>query len=71
MNERWRKKKTWQSAGIVLTALWFTFVAMASRGDTSHPLVDYIFLVPLGMWLVIVVATRILRIDEPERGPDG
>ena len=67
----WRNKKTWNSVGLVLTALWFTYVAIASGGNMSHPLFDYIFLAPLGLWLVIVVATRILRIGEPDRGPDG
>ena len=71
MNPSWRNKKTWNGAGLILTAAWFTYLAMASRGDASHPAVDFIFLAPLGLWLVIVVATRLLGVGEPERGPDG
>ena len=71
MNPRWRNKKTWNKAGVIFTVAWFTYVAVETRGNTSHPLFDLIFLVPLGVWIVIVAAARILRIREPGRGPDA
>ncbi len=70
MAPNWRDKKTWNLAGYLLTAAWIGYVALKSGGDPGHPLVDYIFLVPIGLWVVIILATRMLGRGGPPRRPE-
>ncbi len=71
MAANWRDKKTWNMAGYVLTAAWIGYVALNSGGDPGHPLVDFIFLVPIVLWLVIIVATRLLGVGRRPPGPEA
>jgi len=59
-----KKRSFWNRLGYVLTAGWIGFVLLATNGDGSAPLFNTIFLVPLGLWLVIVIVRR--RFEEPE-----
>jgi hypothetical protein len=71
MAANWRDKKTWNVAGYALTAAWIGYVALKSGGDPAHPLFDFIFLVPIALWLVIIVATRLLGAGRPPPGPEA
>ena len=50
----WRDKRSWHLAGIVLTAIWLTGIALKTGGDPAHPLFRYIFIVPLVGWLLLL-----------------
>ena len=47
-------------AGYVLTAGWIGFILAASGGDSSHPLFDYIFIVPLAGWIIGMLIARVV-----------
>ncbi|MDP6709515.1 MAG: hypothetical protein QF893_24510 [Alphaproteobacteria bacterium] len=57
---RWRDKRSWHLAGIILTAAWLTYVAIRTGGDPTHPLFDFIFIVPLIAWLLLVLLGNLL-----------
>ena len=38
MKTDWRRKKTWDAAGLVLTIAWFAYFAIATGADLAHPL---------------------------------
>ena len=65
----WRDRASWNRAGWVLTALWAIYVVEATRGDSSHPLFRFVFLVPLALWAVLIVARRALLGAEPKTAP--
>jgi|GEM_PF-667635 len=46
--------------GYVLTAGWIGFILAASGGDSSHPLFDYIFIVPLAGWIIGMLIARVV-----------
>jgi hypothetical protein len=46
--------------GYLLTAGWVGFILAASGGDSSHPLFDYIFVVPLAGWIIGMLVARII-----------
>ncbi|MBO6806195.1 hypothetical protein [Thalassospira sp.] len=46
--------------GYVLTAGWVGFILAASGGDSSHPLFDYIFIVPLAGWIIGMLIARVV-----------
>lgn len=49
-NIDWRGRRLWQGIGYFASAAWMVYVLTASGGDIEHPLFDYIFVVPIGMW---------------------
>jgi hypothetical protein len=65
----WRNPRTWQAVGIVATGIWLSFVAMSTDFDPAHPLFDYIFIVPIAGWLVILLVTRRLGRRPPDDTP--
>jgi hypothetical protein len=46
--------------GYLLTAGWVGFILAASGGDSSHPLFDYIFIVPLVGWIIGMLVARVI-----------
>jgi len=58
---RWRDKRSWHLAGLILTAAWLTYVAIRTGGDPSHPLFNFIFIVPLVAWLLLVLLGHLLQ----------
>jgi len=46
--------------GYLLTTAWVGFILAASGGDSSHPLFDYIFVVPLAGWIIGMIIARII-----------
>ncbi|NIY75688.1 hypothetical protein HED22_08540 [Thalassospira sp. HF15] len=46
--------------GYILTAGWIGFVLAASGGESSHPLFDYIFIVPLAGWIIGMLVARFI-----------
>lgn len=64
----WRERTTWVRAGWLATALWVIYVLEASRLDRSHPLFNYIFLVPLAGWTLALVLERLVRGRKPKPG---
>ena len=66
----WRSRKFWIRAGWISTVLWVLLVLAISKGDSSHPIRDYIFLVPLAGWIIgLFVAHLIKRRFGPETDP--
>ncbi len=62
-NIDWRGRRLWQGIGYFASAAWMVYVLSASGGDIEHPLFDYIFVVPIGMWAVgLAVAWAIRKI---------
>lgn len=57
----WRNRRNWHLAGVILTALWLTAVAVRTGGDPQHPLFTYIFIVPLVGWLLLLVVTTLIE----------
>jgi len=60
-----KNRSFWNRLGYILTALWIAFVILATEGDSEAPLFNTIFLVPLGLWLVIIVLRRHFEDPEP------
>jgi hypothetical protein len=58
---RWRDKRSWHLAGLILTAAWLTYVGIQTGGDPGHPLFDFIFIVPLVAWLLLVLLGNLLE----------
>jgi len=46
--------------GYLLTAGWVGIILAASGGDSSHPLFDYIFIVPLAGWIIGMLVARVI-----------
>ena len=66
---------TWRRAGWIATVLWVIYVYETTKGDPAHPLFNYIFLVPLSLWLFFILARRLMRERAPppdanKPGPD-
>lgn len=57
----WRSKRSWHLAGVILTALWLTGVAIRTGGDPEHPLFTFIFIVPLVGWLILLGLTHLIE----------
>jgi hypothetical protein len=56
---------TWRRAGWIATVLWVIYVYETTKGDPAHPLFNYIFLVPLSLWAIFILAARLLRDRTP------
>ena len=69
MDHRHPGRSRWRTVGFYLTAAWLLLVAAVSGGDRSHPLFDYIFIVPLAGWIAAVLVNRInqRRRDGPRK----
>lgn len=57
----WRSRAFWHPVGYGLTALWMVVVLVAIQNDTSNPLFDYLFAVPLAGWIAGIIAASILN----------
>jgi len=57
----WRNEKMWTRVGYVLTVLWILGILLATDGDMADPLFDFIFIVPLGTWIVGLTIARLTR----------
>jgi len=61
------EKKTLSNAiyfkimGYLLTAGWVGFILAITGGDTTHPMFDYIFVVPLAGWIIGMIVARVIR----------
>ena len=49
----------WTNIGYVLTAAWMVVVLAITGGDVTHPFFDYIFSVPLVLWIAALVGARL------------
>ena len=57
----WRSRTLWQTVGYTLSAAWMLFVLVQTGGNVSHPLFDYIFIVPLVLWSAGLAIAWIVR----------
>jgi len=74
MRLSWRDPRLWQVLGLIGTVIWLTHVALTTDFDPSHPSFDYIFIVPLAGWVVILFVSRRLardRQDHEDRDGDA
>ncbi len=62
---------TWRRAGWIATVLWVIYVYETTKGDPAHPLFNYIFLVPLSLWLLFILARRFMRERAPPPATEG
>jgi len=56
----WRKNRFWDGVGLLLTMGWFIFFAIVAGADKNHPLADLVFMVPIGIWSVVILAKKLL-----------
>jgi len=71
----WRSRTFWHPIGYVLTAIWMILILTITGNNVRDPLFDYFFSVPLGGWILGLIAGRIANrvwpapsFDETERG---
>ena len=64
----WRSSKLWHRIGYAATAIWMIGVLAVTDSDPNHPLFRYIFIVPLGGWLLGILIARFVT-PPPDR-PD-
>ena len=57
----WRSRAFWLRVGWITTFVWLVYVYETTGGETSHPLWNYIFIVPLAGWFGVMIVGRILR----------
>ena len=63
----WRSRRMWVGIGYFASAAWMLFVVVKTGGNAGHPLFDYIFIVPIGMWAVgLALAWMIRKIAGPQ-----
>ncbi len=55
----WRSRGVWLRIGCGLTAAWLAFVILVTGNDVTHPLLRYLFTVPLAGWIAGLVAGRV------------
>jgi hypothetical protein len=51
----------WSKIAYGLTAAWMIGIVGVTGGDVTHPLFDYIFLVPLAGWVMGLIVQKILE----------
>ena len=51
----------WTKIGYILTAAWMVVMLAITGGDVIHPFFDYIFSVPLGLWIAALVGARLWK----------
>ncbi|MCC9620837.1 hypothetical protein LPB41_03955 [Thalassospira sp. MA62] len=47
--------------GYLLTAGWVGFILAVTGGDTTHPMFDYIFVVPLAGWIIGMIVAKVIK----------
>ena len=61
----WRSRRLWQAIGYGATAAWMFAIVVITGNDVSHPLFRYIFIVPLGGWILGLVVARLIQSRRP------
>ncbi len=49
----------WPTVCMYLTAIWLFAVVAITNGDQAHPLYEYIYIVPLAVWLAAIAFNKI------------
>jgi len=62
-----KKRTFWTRAGYGFTTLWIVFILWITDGDQENPWFDYIFLVPLAVWIIGLVVARLVG---GKKGPE-
>ena len=57
----WRSRAFWTRVGYTLTAIWILGILYVTDGEIEDPLFDYIFIVPLGTWMLGLAIARVMR----------
>lgn len=64
MSSRFRNflaPELWSKIGYVISALWMIGVLYYTKGDTRHSFFQYIFIVPLTGWVVVLAIGAALK----------
>ena len=56
-----RRPIPWTKVGYGLTALWMLIVLGVTGNDVTHPFFNYIFAVPLAVWIGALVLGRLWK----------
>ncbi|MEZ5668809.1 MAG: hypothetical protein R3F55_15475 [Alphaproteobacteria bacterium] len=64
------RSQIWRGIGYGLTAAWMIGILVVSGSDPAHPWFDYIFVVPLGGWIVGLGVARLLAGPPTPPPPD-
>ena len=57
----WRGRKLWHTIGYIVSAAWMIGVLIVTGGNVKHPFFNYIFIVPLGLWIAGIVVAALLK----------
>ena len=57
----WRSRKLWHGLGYALSAAWMVYVLIETKGSARAPLFNYIFVVPLGLWVGGLLTAIVLK----------
>ncbi|MFO0997646.1 MAG: hypothetical protein U1F33_13280 [Alphaproteobacteria bacterium] len=60
MTINWRNRQLWLRIGYILTFAWIIAVYEITNGHSGHPLSRYMFIVPLGGWILGLVIARLV-----------
>lgn len=62
------KRPLWMRVFWWLTGIWIVVIMSISRGNPEHPLMSWVFLAPLGVWLTAVVVVSSLQVWKKRTG---
>ncbi len=54
--------------GFGLTAAWMLAIVLITGNDVAHPLFDYIFSVPIAVWIAVLLIERLFKIWQVKSG---
>lgn len=57
----WRDRTLWNRIGYAFTVGWIALILLITGGNADDPLIDLIFIVPLGAWIVGLTVARLIR----------
>ncbi len=69
MAGNWDDRRLWHPIGYALTAAWMLIVVTVTDADPRHPFFSFIFIVPLGGWILGLAVARLVTRRRSRDGP--
>lgn len=54
-------REVWSKIGYGVSAVWMIGVLFYTKGDTRHSFFQYIFIIPLAGWVIVLAVNFALR----------